>query len=185
MRTWDQKIHDQKRLPNTPEQVSFGMHRKCELDLLAIVTSNLAGLVIIGCGRGHEFLNIRAKGLTGYNFKMLGIDRITLPPTEFPYWQSNILTVPETFNPDLLTALQQWRDNTEDSVLFYTDNGHKITELNALRPILRPNDIIGTHDFGTEVPLTYDPGPDFAYLTAYDEYINNNFCMQGFWVKNV
>jgi hypothetical protein len=164
------------------------MHRQGELDLLAIIASNMQAFIVIGCGRAHEFRNLAQKGLTKYNFKMLGIDRLPssqVPPLQdFEYWPTDIFPQPNEFNPALSQAIKAWRSRHNDPVLFYTDNGNKISELNALIPLLRPNDILGTHDFGTEVPLTYSPGPDFTYLSEYDDYIDANYCMQAFWRRN-
>lgn len=163
-----------------------GMHRKCELGLLNIVATGMKGVVVIGCGHGEEF-----NAVLESDPKMicLGIDRLPNvdPKGRWSYLNRNLFPVFPIFNLDVVNELREWRASVPGNVLWYTDNGFKISELIAMSALCLPGDIIGTHDFSTEVPLDAVPFLSehcgFTYLAEHDAYINRFFCLQGFWRK--
>lgn len=178
----DFKVGDYTSDPEA--HVGHGMQRQCELSLLAMLAAGMGGLVVIGCGHGCEF-----KALEKYQGRLqcLGIDRfpdVTIPWAE--YWQRELFPDGANFSHEVREELSAWRDKISGSVLWYTDNGFKIGELIAMHQLCRPGDIIGTHDFSTEVPLDSVPflaEAGFVYMDECDLYINRFYCLQGFWKK--
>lgn len=76
--------------------------------------------------------------------------------------------------------------------LLYTDNGNKVEEITRFAPLLKPGDLLGTHDYLTEVPIEWvepflaDLGfvphrhDDFAAL-AHPEFYPAS--LTRFWVR--
>jgi hypothetical protein len=160
------------------------MHRQCELDLLAQIARGAAGFCVIGCGAGEEFLALKA--VCPELPHCLGIDRLGDPGIPgVAYWNRDLLPTGQ-FDSKITAELEDWRESIDGPVFWYTDNGNKVEELAALALICKQGDVLGTHDFGTEVPLCVDTFLrvlGFQYIEQFDDAINANFHLQGFWVK--
>ena len=181
MRTWDQRLHDEGLVREGPH-AGVGMHRQCELNLLTEIVNGfkMAGFLVLGCGRGAEFLDIQDQT------QCVGVDHIPgVVLQNATYWHRNIIQ--ETmFDQVLLRDIGAWANTVAGPTLFYCDNGFKVAELVAMASLCQPGDILGTHDFGTEVPLDFNEFLEeqgFIYMNRFDEYIDKFLCMQGFWLK--
>ena len=159
-------------------QRPMGMMRQCEIDQIAVVSIEMEGYCSIGCGNGYEFPFVKCP-------HKLGVDIIWLKNPHFPFWSRNLI-VNHKFNEIVREKLIEWRNEIDGKVFFYTDNGNKIVELRAISTICQPGDILGTHDFGTEVPFSMIDELEnlgFRYMSEYDDYLTEYYCLQMFMIK--
>jgi len=159
-------------------QRPMGMMRQCEIDQIAAVSIEMEGYCSIGCGNGYEFPFVKCP-------HKLGVDIIWLKNPHFPFWSRNLI-VNNEFNKVVIKELTEWRKDIDGKVFFYTDNGNKILELRAIAPICQPGDILGTHDFGTEVPFSMIDELEckgFRHMNEYDNYLTEYYCLQMFVEK--
>jgi hypothetical protein len=174
MRSWTDS-----REAKGPKHQSFGMQRLCELELLAQISEQMEGFVVIGCGLGYEFERTKCK-------YQLGIDRVDANIPNITYWKRDII-INDKMNEKVITELKDWRNLISGNVLWYTDNGYKMAELTGIVSLLKTGDIVGTHDLGTEVPFQFYKDLCVTHnlrdMKEYDNYINQYFCLQGFAVR--
>lgn len=157
-------------------QKPMGMMRLCEIQQIEAVCSKMEGYCSIGCGNGYEFPFVKCDN-------KLGIDVVWLKNPPFQFWSRNLI-INNKFNEKVIEELVEWRKDIKGKVFFYTDNGNKVIELKAIAPICKPGDILGTHDFGTEVPFSMiDELEGFRYMDEYDCYLTEHYCLQAFWEK--
>ena len=174
MRSWTDWNHDGEM------HKGQGMMRVCELELLAKVAKGMDGFVVIGCGYGWEFQRTSCP-------HQLGIDRfLDVYIKDTVYAARNIMEGNE-MSALLIEELGEWKDLISGPILWWTDNGYKVAELKGVVMLMKPGDIIGTHDFGTEVSLEW--WTEFCTtnglrdMTEHDEYIDKYFCLQAFAQK--
>lgn len=178
---WE-KIEKLSKL-NLNSQRSEGLMRQCELDLIKdiCIDQKIQTYIELGCGLGFTLYKV-----SPYVEKVIGYDH--LPNMKFDvfnnieYRQRNLFEMPG-FSEKVLKEIQD--DIQNKKTLIYCDNGHKIGELVAISKIVKPGDIIGTHDFPTEVPFesTLFLADGFHVLEEYEPYIEEHACLQRFWEK--
>ena len=156
-------------------QEQYGMHRRCELELLAQVAQDIGAkqYLELGCGQGCglEYVTKAMPGIDaiGYEHSLiepvvpgLRIERVDLWSDEFS------LTL------EMLTIKRP--------IFVYTDNGNKRRELAMMAPYMGKGDMLGTHDYAGEVV-------DDAFLTQlgfvvamqYEDWIRECGSLQRFW----
>lgn len=128
-------------------------------------------------------------------------------------WGGRVLTVDKSLDVDLARRLGALYDNLicagadalaepvpsvvslicQGAALLYCDNGNKRRELELYAPLLGPDALVGTHDYGTEVDpawaepfmasLGYAPyrHAEFAALAHADYYPTS---LTRFWVRD-
>ena len=156
-------------------QDHYGMHRRCELELLAQVATDIGAkqYLELGCGQGCglEYVTKALPNIdaVGYEWSMiepvalgLRIDRVDLWSDEFA---------------KTLAGLTLKRP-----LFVHTDNGNKRRELAIVAPYLVQGDILGTHDYAGEVTddkFLTDAG--FTLATQYEDWIRRCGSLQRFW----
>lgn len=182
-------------------QRPFGLMRACELQALARIAQSISAdaYVSLGCGAGWDF---RALDVLGLPIRSLGfdctdaLDENTNADVEFhklSIFDPLGLRLSDEVEVILSDFLGRCRMGP---VLFYTDNGHKLTELRDLVPFTEIGDVLGTHDWGdgpitragtaTEVPesecgFLYEAG--FELLRTPEPWLETHRAIQRFWLR--
>ena len=156
-----------------------GMHRKAEFDLVLQIAGNHDFKVFLELGSGQGAL-LKEMKATYPHLNIVGFEILEMPQMEGVDFRSG---------KDIFACAKEIQDivtNAAGPVLSYNDNGSKIKELDLVSEVMRPGDVIGCHDFGTEVPKTSVPflkERGFTILQQYEEWINTHLCLQRFWQK--
>lgn len=58
-------------------------------------------------------------------------------------------------NSTAYRVLFNWQRMERSRTLLYTDNGNKVEEITRFAPLLKVGDMLGTHDYATEVPVDW------------------------------
>ena len=156
------------------KQAGIGMHRICEIELLQAIAAVYEPKLYIelGCGAGHT---LKAVKEASYFTQVVGYENYIA--TTNP----DIRTF-DVFSPECLEDIKKLTPYS--SLFIYTDNGHKITELDMMAKLLKPGDIIGTHDYPNEVVddrFLIDQG--LIHMTEFENYIEEYASLQRFWRK--
>jgi hypothetical protein len=156
--------------------------------------------VTIGCGAGADILAITINykelptlafdrvpisqesthsGVEFHNIDLF-VKEVIHPPKQYKVDLSN------PFRPMIHDIIYDFTSRFPSPILYYTDNGKKLNELHELLKYLRRGDVIGTHDFTTEVPeeecqFILDAG--CSVLSSYESWVKDHHCLQRFWIK--
>ena len=178
----DVYLKNESRKLEPDMHVSHGMTRKCETQLLGMVAVGCSQYIELGCGDGYSLLLMKRLGLMCFGF-----DRVEpLEGVGTSYIKCDIL---KAADGDMTEEFKEKFNKLVDSALeglpifVYCDNGNKVKELQYVAPLLKSGDIIGTHDYPTEVPMGFVPGNDYELITEHDAYIEKYACLQRFWRK--
>ena len=198
MNTWQaafNRWHTEVYL-NTPSvelephmHVSHGMTRTCELDLLCKIATGHS-YIEIGSGRGFSLLLMKSMGIECFGFDHLSE---VLDGLGTSYINCEILKgsqITEEFQERFTVLVRgvagagagAGAGAAAPPLFVYCDNGHKVEELRYVAPLLSKGDILGTHDWPTEVPEDFSLD-GYELITEYDEYIKHYACLQRFWQK--
>lgn len=163
------------------QHVSHGMTRVCELQLLGKIAEKCDLYIEIGCGEGSSLLLMKKLGVMCFGF-----DHVSkvLDGVGTSYIKCEIFNGLE-FTKEFKSHLAKLLDDAVYNlpVFVYCDNGSKVEELKYIAPLLKRGDIIGTHDYPTEVPMGFVPSDEYELITEYDDYIKHYACLQRFWRK--
>ena len=166
---------------------SIGMHRVCEIQLIARIADMVRpGLYLeLGCGDGYTMSQIKTLSpktrLVGYEHLQENI------PSGVEIRQMDIFS--DAVLAEIKTLIWAYQDTR---VFVYTDNGDKPRELRMIAPLLKSGDILGTHDWPNEVlvPLSnLEPGEQFLLdqgfevINELNPYIEEFASLQRFWIK--
>lgn len=175
---WLYRIREE--VPKNPFlQTNIGMQRRAEFEVVKQIIKDFKfGLFLeLGSGEGYLLKEIRDldKSISIVGFEVTK--------------QNNIDSIDLRCNKNIFESCDEIKDLVKSSdlpVFNYNDNGHKIKELDIVSSVMRPGDVIGCHDFGTEVPkksIKFLEDRGFIILEQYEKWINENLCLQRFWKK--
>jgi hypothetical protein len=171
--TWQQAFSGAAGLSG--DQTHRGMHRVCELELLAQVAKDIGALQYIELGSGEGW------GLRYVMEANPGIGAVGYESTDAPPIAADLaIKRMDVFSGDFVEDV--WRYICRKPLFVYTDNGHKTEELRIMAGYIAPGDILGTHDWPNEVV-------DDSFLTArgfivageYEDRIRECGSLQRFW----
>ena len=199
------------KIEYTNLQKWYGLMRVAELLSIAKAASEMKAdaYVSIGCGAGCDFQTIYDHYK---NIPMLGFDRKNISShIEGPKVQfhkevifigsvNHMQILPSyTFTESVSKKILDFSSSIKGPVLYYTDNGNKLSEMKQLIKWVKSGDVLGTHDWSdsldhktaigsqTEVEekdcvFLYQLG--FEVFKPIQKWIVDNKCMQRFWIKN-
>jgi hypothetical protein len=163
---------------------------------------NAKAYVTIGCGAGADITSV---ALHHKQIPTLAFDWAPISPEAnhslVEFHQEDLFTkkvvhpLPHytydpsyTFTPKVHQIIKDFIDKMYNPtpILYYTDNGKKLAEMGELLRYLRPLDLLGCHDYGTEVPekecyFLYDNGLEL--YAPYESWVKKHGCWQRFWIK--
>lgn len=162
------------------QHASHGMTRECELQLLGKIAKECGLYIEIGCGEGFSLLLMKKLGVMCFGFDHVPY---ALDGVGTSYINCEIFNGIEFTNEFKTEFARLIDDAVADLPIFvYCDNGSKVQELQYIAPLLSKGDIIGTHDYPTEVPEGFDL-EGYELITEHDEFIRHYACLQRFWRK--
>jgi len=159
-----------------------GMHRKAEIILLLQIINEymFPTYIEIGCGRGSFLKMVNNTFISKIN--LIGYDKekplASLPRNVNHIVMDNIFLHKEEISNRIKKA--------KGRVFIYCDNGNKIREIDFTSKAMKKGDVIGTHDYCTEVPMKsidFLKERGFESINKYENWINTHLCLQKFWIK--
>lgn len=196
-----------KELITTKDSLSLqhgmGLMRVCELQALAKVCDKIiaTGYISIGCGDCWDIFSLQHN--TKFMPKCLGFDINLGNVNKFPddrveLYKTNIFDSNGKFTKSVLNVIETFCNSLPEpgNILFYTDNGYKLKELENLLPFMKYGDVIGTHDWGngntTRANTNTEVHEDkcgfilyagLTHFTFIEPWLVENNCIQKFWQK--
>ena len=162
-------------------QLVQGLMRKCELMTVARIAQDCDLFISIGCGT-HGF-DMRLAREQSTSLRIVGFDR--LPPSQdFQDLriEHHVVNVFDWETREEISKLVK----SHGRCLVYCDNGNKIRELHMVRGLLKPDDVLGVHDYPIEVPEDSTGFLDEDGYVLYEKvepWIEDHLCRQRFWIK--
>ena len=157
-----------------------GMHRRAEFELVLITLNDHPDhKTFLELGSGEGILLKEAKERFPY-LEVIGFEHRDMPLIA----GVDFRTKKDIF--ESVDEIQEIIKSASSPIVSYNDNGHKVRELDIVSEAMRVGDIIGCHDFGTEVPQSsvgFLAERGFEIIESYEEHINNHLCLQRFWQK--
>jgi predicted O-methyltransferase YrrM len=160
----------------------IGMHRVCELQLVARMADIIRPALYLELGCGNGYLMSLIQELSPKT-RLVGYEHLSEPIR--PGIEIRQMDI---FSQATLEELTLLFSEYQDSRIFvYTDNGNKFRELQMVAPLLKPGDVLATHDWPNEVipgggeQFLLDSG--FEVINELLPYIRDFASLQRFWIK--
>ena len=159
------------------------MQRECEVALTVQIAEDIKAKMFIDVGTGAGQTTQRVHDTMGDDCSIVGFDWKPRGPfaisSKIEHWYGDLFA-------DDAATLRKMVAQAERPLFVYCDNGHKIRELDIVSEHMCVGDVIGCHDYGTEVP--HDSVPflaerGFEVMEDVQRWIEDTRCLQQFWKK--
>jgi hypothetical protein len=175
------------------------IHRYEDLALIRSVLRDLAPERVIELGTAEGgFAAFLACTVIEWDGRVLSLDKLPPDPGHAAWfaetYQNLTLVQAEILEPTVQTIelLQDWFQHPY--CCLYTDNGNKVKELEMYVPLMHEIAMVGSHDYGTELPAVW--ANDFMASQRFKPYRHEEFAalanpeyypdsLTRFWVRGL